>query len=82
MQARSRHNSTKESFMIFFTVTLRPLIKYHSSPCFSSRNITKNAETYPTLTCYVIIEQPLMGGALSLAKLRGHRPCAKENIMF
>ena len=32
MKSRSRHNSTKKSFMIFFTMTLRPFIKYHSPP--------------------------------------------------
>ena len=42
--------------MIFFTVTLRPFMKYHSPPpCFPSRNITKNAEMRD-----VIIEQSPM----------------------
>ena len=31
----TRHNSTKKGFMIFFSVTLRPFIKYHSHPLFS-----------------------------------------------
>ena len=45
--------------MTFFTVTLRPFIKYHSPLCFQSRNITKNAETDSPLIRDVIIEQPL-----------------------
>ena len=45
--------------MTFFTVTLRPFIKYHSPLCFQSRNITKNAETDSPLMRDVIIEQPL-----------------------
>ena len=32
MKSRSRHNSTKKSFMIFFTMTLRPFIKYRALP--------------------------------------------------
>ena len=35
MKSRSRHNSTKKGFIIFFTVTLRTFIKYHSLPLFS-----------------------------------------------
>ena len=35
-KSRSRHNSTKKGFMIFFIVTLRPFIKYHSLPLFSA----------------------------------------------
>ena len=59
MKSRCHHNSTKKGFMIFFAVTLRPFIKYHSSrPCFPSRNITKNAETHPPPMRDVIIEQP------------------------
>ena len=54
----TRHNSTKNGIMIFFTVTLRPFIKYHSPNCFPSRSITKNAETHPPPMCDVIIEQP------------------------
>ena len=42
--------------MIFFTVTLRSFIKYHSPPCFPSCKLTKNAETHPPLMCDVIIE--------------------------
>ena len=59
MKSRSRHNSKNKGFMIFFTMTLQPFIKYHSTPCFPSRNITKNAETHapPTLDVNVIIEQ-------------------------
>ena len=50
----------KKGFMIFFTVMLRPFIKYRSPPpCFPSRNITKNAETHPPPMRDVIIEQPL-----------------------
>ena len=45
--------------MIFFTVMLRPFIKYHSPPCFPSRNITKNADTHSPPMRDVIIEQPL-----------------------
>ena len=32
MKSRSRHNSTKKGFTVFFTVTLRPFIKYQSPP--------------------------------------------------
>ena len=49
----------KKKLYDIFTVTLRPFIKYHSPPCFPSRNITKNAETHPPLMRDVIIEQPL-----------------------
>ena len=63
MKARSGHNSTKIGFMIFFTVTLQLLIKYHSPPYFPSRNITKNAATPsphpPSPMRGVVIEQPL-----------------------
>ena len=45
----------------FFIVKLRPFMKYHSPPCFSSRNITKNAETRPPPMSGVIIEQPRRG---------------------
>ena len=47
MKSWSLHNSTKKGFMIFLTVTRQPFMKYHSPPSFSSRNITKNAETHP-----------------------------------
>ena len=59
MKSRSLHNRTKKGFMIFFTVTLQPFMKYHSPPCFPSLNITKNAETHPPYMCDVIIEQLL-----------------------
>ena len=55
----TRHNSIKKDFIIFFTVMLQPFIKYCSPPCFSSRNITKNGETYPPFMRDVIIEQLL-----------------------
>ena len=58
MKSRSRHNNIKKGFMIFFTMTLRPFIKYHSPACFPSRNITKNAATHPPSLRDVIIEQP------------------------
>ena len=32
MKSQSRHNSTKKGLINFFTVTLRPFIKYHSAP--------------------------------------------------
>ena len=32
MKSQSLHNSTKKGFMIFFTVMLRPFMKYHSDP--------------------------------------------------
>ena len=32
MKSRSRHNSTKKGFIVFFTVTLRPFTKYQSLP--------------------------------------------------
>ena len=47
MKSRSLHSSTEKGFMVFFTVTLRPLMKYHSPTCFPSRCITKNAEAHP-----------------------------------
>ena len=59
MKSWSLHNSTKKGFLISFTVTLRPLMKYYSPPCFPSRNITKSAETHPPSICDAIIEQPL-----------------------
>ena len=59
MKSRSLQNSTKKGFMIFFTVTLSPFMKYHSPPLFPSRNITKNVETHPPPMRNVTIEQPL-----------------------
>ena len=65
MKSRSLHNSTKKGFNNFFTVTLRPFMKYHSPTnppppnCFPSSNITKNAETHLPPLRDVIIEQPL-----------------------
>ena len=50
-------NSTKKALWLFSTVTLRPFMKYHSRPCFPSRNITKYAETHPPPMRDVIIEQ-------------------------
>ena len=47
MKSRSLHNGTKKRFLMFSTVTWRPFMKYHSPPCFPSRNITRNAETKP-----------------------------------
>ena len=44
--------------MIFFTMALRPFMKYHSPPCFPSYNVTKNAETHPLPVRDVIVEQP------------------------
>ena len=35
MKPQSPYNSTKKEFMIFFTVTLRLFMKYHSPPLFS-----------------------------------------------
>ena len=58
MKYRSRRNSTKKDFMIFFTVTSQPFIKYHSPRCFPPSNITKNAETHPPPMHDAIIEQP------------------------
>ena len=59
MKSLSLHNSTKKGFIFFFTVTLRPFMKHHSPPLFTSRNIRKNAETNPAPMRDVIIEQPL-----------------------
>ena len=59
MKSWSLHNSTKKGFLIFFTITWQPFMKYHSLPSFPSRNITKNAETHPPPMRDVIIEQPL-----------------------
>ena len=61
MNSRSRHNSTKKGFMIFFNVALQPFIKCHSPPCFPSRNIMQNVETHPLPKRDVIIERPLNG---------------------
>ena len=59
MKPRPLHNSTKTIlYDFFFTVTLHSFMKYHSPPCFPSRNITKNAETHPHPMGDVIIEQP------------------------
>ena len=57
MKSRSRHNSTKKGFMIFFTVTLRPFIKH--PPYFPSRNIKRNTENHLPPMRDVIVEQPL-----------------------
>ena len=65
MKSRSRHNTTKKGFMIFFTVTLLPFIKYHSPPCFPSYNITKSTETHPAPMHDIIIEQPHNGSSIS-----------------
>ena len=61
MKSRSLHNSTKKGFMNFFTVTLRPFMKYHSPPppSFLSCNVMKNAETHSPPMRDVIIELPL-----------------------
>ena len=60
MKTRSRHNSTKKGFMIFF---FRDVTVFHqvplTPPCFPSRNIIKNAETHPPPIHDVITEQPL-----------------------
>ena len=66
MKSRFRNNSTKKGFITFFTVTLRPFIKYHPLPCFPSRKITKNVETYPPPMRDVIIEQPPISTRKSL----------------
>ena len=58
MKSRSLHNSTKKGFMISFTVTLGPFMKYHSPSYFPSRNITKITDTHPPSMRDVIIEQP------------------------
>ena len=60
MKSRSPQNSTKQGFMIFFSVMLRLFMKYHSPPFFPSRNIMKNAETHPPSMHNVIIEQSLV----------------------
>ena len=49
----------KNGFLIVLTVTWQPFMKYHSTPNFLSRNITKNAETHAPPMRDVIIEQPL-----------------------
>ena len=51
----------KKAFCFFFyrDVTAFHEIPLTPSPCFSSRNITKNAETHPPPICGVIIEQTL-----------------------
>ena len=50
MKSRSLHKGTKTGFMIFFTVTLRPFMNYHSSPLFPSRNITDTVTDTDTET--------------------------------
>ena len=60
MKTRSRHNSTKNGFMMFFfTVTLRLFSSTTHPSYFPSHNITKNAETHPPSMLDLIIEQPL-----------------------
>ena len=59
MLSLSLHNSTEKGLIIFFTVTLQPFMNYHSTPCFPSRNIKKNADTHLSQMLDVIIEQPL-----------------------
>ena len=59
MKSRSRHNSKNKGFMIFFTMTLQPFINYHSTPCFPSRNITKNVETHPPVCVMYILNIPI-----------------------
>ena len=57
MKSRSRH---KKLYDVFF---YRDVTAFHqvplTPPCFSSRNITKNADTHPLPMRDVIIEQPL-----------------------
>ena len=50
-------NVLKKAFLIFFYMTLRPFMKFHSLPCFPSRNIKEKAETHPPPMRDVIIEQ-------------------------
>ena len=57
MKSRSLHNRIKKDFMIFFTLTLRTFINYHSPTYLPSHNITKNAETHPPPKRHIIIEQ-------------------------
>ena len=49
--------STKKGFMIFLPWPYGFSRSTTHSPCFPSRNITKNTETHPTHTREVIIEQ-------------------------
>ena len=58
MKSRSRHSSTKKGFKNFFYRDVTPFIKYHTPPCFPSRNTTKKAETHPPPMRDVIIELP------------------------
>ena len=70
-------------------------MKYHSPPCFPSRNITKSAETHPPPMRDLIIEQPLMGKKTQsfspkfigrkkifneLQKLKSKKACQGSNI--
>ena len=58
IKSRSLHNSTKKGFMICF---YRDVMVFHEvpfTPCFPSRDITKNAEIYPPPMRDLIIEQP------------------------
>ena len=60
MKSRSLRNSTKNSSRFFlpwrYGLSWNTI---HLPPCFPSRNIKKNAETYPTPMRDVVIEQPL-----------------------
>ena len=60
MKSRSRHNSTKKGFVIFF---YRDVTAFHQVPLTTSPpaslHITKNAETHPPPMRDVIIEQSL-----------------------
>ena len=50
MKSQSLHNSTKKGFIIFFILTLRPFMKYHSPPLFS---VTQHHERrWDPPTCY------------------------------
>ena len=61
MKSRSRHSSTKKGFKNFFYHDVTPFIKYHTPPCFPSRNTTKKLRpTHPLCVTHPppIIEQP------------------------
>ena len=70
MKFLSRPNSIKKGYDFFYhyvtvvhQVSLTLPAPLHL--CFPSRNITKNAETYPTPMLDVIIEQPLFEDSIT-----------------
>ena len=60
MKSRSLHDKTKNC-VIIFSCDVRSFMKYYLPLGFSSRNITKNAETHPPPMRDVIIKNADFG---------------------